>query len=195
MSSKTISPKTFNTNSYLQETKLSLQASNSDSYVLVLCKVGDFYESYGVDSLLLTTLFSFQSMGGKLRSGFPLANLQVTIDRILLDIDVTVAVVEEVGDDGNMKRREVKGILRRGQSEYLHNLHMRRTHAVSSRKYDTEKVVRIESTVLGETLTVVDVERGGWKVYRNLNERAAENVLRRVNVGGGRIYHEGEVRL
>ena len=61
---------------FLQSEKISLEASQN-SYVLVLCKVGDFYETYGVDSLLLTTIFSLQSMGGKLRSGFPLPNIQV----------------------------------------------------------------------------------------------------------------------
>lgn len=46
-----------------------------------------------------------------MRSGFPLTNIQTTIDRILDKVDVRIAVYEEVGDDetGKMKRREVRG--------------------------------------------------------------------------------------
>ena len=176
---------------FLQSTKQDLEASLG-RYVLILCKVGDFYESYGIDSLLLTTLFSLQPMGSKLRSGFPLPNLQMQVDRILDKVDVCIAVVEEVGDDetSRRKKREVKGVLKRGDSEYLHNLHMKPHHPDSSRTYMSAKLVLASSTPLGETVTVVDVARGGVKVYRNLNERAAEAVLGRTELLDGKVYHE-----
>lgn len=61
---------------------------------VLLVRVGSFYETYGVDAVIMVEVVGLQPMGGKARAGCPVANLQPTLDR-LVAAGYSVAVYEE----------------------------------------------------------------------------------------------------
>ena len=62
---------------------------------LLLIRVGEFYESFGLDALMLVEHAGLNPMGRKCRAGCPAGNLQATLDG-LTSAGLTVAVYEEV---------------------------------------------------------------------------------------------------
>lgn len=102
---------------------------------LLLVKVGEFYESYGVDSLLLVHLAGLNPMGGKLRAGMPLANLQAAAASVFkrwrehgLPFSPSIAVYEEDGPPAPagspfsaLKPRHLTQVLTQDDQEYTYN--------------------------------------------------------------------------
>ncbi|KAL7531829.1 hypothetical protein ACHAXR_004263, partial [Thalassiosira sp. AJA248-18] len=69
---------------------------------VVLVRVGDFYECYGIDAILLVEYCGLNPMAGKARAGCPWRNVQSTLDG-LTNGGLRVAVYEEWnGDDGEL---------------------------------------------------------------------------------------------
>ena len=64
---------------------------------IVLTRVGDFYEAFGVDALLLMEHAGLNAMAGKARAGCPIKNVRATLDA-LTSANYHVAVVEEASD-------------------------------------------------------------------------------------------------
>ena len=62
---------------------------------LLLIRVGEFYESFGLDALMLVQHAGLNPMGGRCRAGFPVPNIQPALDD-LTAAGLTVAVYEEV---------------------------------------------------------------------------------------------------
>jgi len=58
---------------------------------VLLFRVGDFYEAYGLDALMMVEHSGLNPMGGKARAGCPVVNLQPTLDG-LTAAGLTVAV-------------------------------------------------------------------------------------------------------
>ena len=63
---------------------------------VLLVRVGEFYEAFGLDAILLVEHRGLNPMGGKARSGCPLQNVQQTING-LTEAGLSVAVFEERG--------------------------------------------------------------------------------------------------
>jgi hypothetical protein len=61
---------------------------------VVLTRVGDFYETYGVDAIMLVEHCGLNPMAGKARAGCPWRNVQDTLDK-LTSAGYRVAVYEE----------------------------------------------------------------------------------------------------
>ena len=64
---------------------------------VILCQVGDFYESHGYDAVLLAQFADLNPMknsGRPFRAGFPLANLAATC-RALTDAGLSVVIAKE----------------------------------------------------------------------------------------------------
>ena len=61
---------------------------------VLLVRVGEFYEAFGLDAILLVEHCGLNPMGGKARSGCPLQNVQQTING-LTEAGLSVAVFEE----------------------------------------------------------------------------------------------------
>ena len=57
-------------------------------------QVGEFYEAFGLDALMLVQHAGLNPMGKKCRAGCPVGNLQATLDD-LTAAGITVAVYEE----------------------------------------------------------------------------------------------------
>ena len=77
-----------------------LQKSAHFPDAVLLVRVGDFYESYGVDAVMLVEHCGLNSMAGRARAGCPWRNVQDTLDK-LTNAGFRVAVYEE---DKNERR-------------------------------------------------------------------------------------------
>ena len=64
---------------------------------IVLTRVGDFYECYGIDAIMLVQYAGLNPMGGKARAGCPVRNVQNTLDSLTAE-GLIVAVYEELKD-------------------------------------------------------------------------------------------------
>ncbi len=74
---------------------------------VVLVRCGDFYETFGVDALLLVEHVGLNPMGGKARSGCPKQNIQPTLDG-LTSQGFSVAVYEELEPIGTSSSKKLK---------------------------------------------------------------------------------------
>ncbi|KAL7551663.1 hypothetical protein ACHAWF_014847 [Thalassiosira exigua] len=98
---------------------------------VVLVRVGDFYESYGVDALLLVEHCGLNPMAGKARAGCPWRNVQSTLDG-LTSAGLRVAVYEEWNGEGadptggngvgKLKTRYLSQVVSSANPTYLHGL-------------------------------------------------------------------------
>ena len=64
---------------------------------IILTRVGEFYETYGIDSVMLVQYAGLNAMGKKARAGCPYRNIQATLDS-LTEVGLSVAVYEETND-------------------------------------------------------------------------------------------------
>jgi len=102
---------------------------------IILVRVGDFYETYGIDAILLVEYCGLNPMAGKARAGCPWRNIQSTLDG-LTSVGYRVAVYEEWnGSSGNMpgginveqkksglKPRYLSQVVSSANPTYMHNL-------------------------------------------------------------------------
>mmetsp|Transcript_8180 Transcript_8180/g.15395 ORF Transcript_8180/g.15395 Transcript_8180/m.15395 type:complete len:1426 (-) Transcript_8180:2488-6765(-) len=64
---------------------------------VILTRVGDFYEAFGIDAILLVEHCGLNAMANKARAGCPIRNIQATLDG-LTSAGFRVAVYEEAND-------------------------------------------------------------------------------------------------
>jgi hypothetical protein len=83
---------------------LSLIRSQKDalSDAIILTRVGDFYESYGIDAILLVEHAGLNPMAGRAKAGCPWRNVQATLDA-LTNAGFRVAVYEESNDGDDIE--------------------------------------------------------------------------------------------
>jgi Mismatch repair ATPase (MutS family) len=65
--------------------------------VVILTRVGEFYEAFGIDAILLVEHCGLNAMANKARAGCPIRNIQATLDG-LTSAGFRVAVYEEAND-------------------------------------------------------------------------------------------------
>ena len=93
------------------------KARHPDAVLLV--RVGDFYESYGTDAVMLTEHCGLNSMAGRTRAGCPWGNVQAPVG---------VAVYEErpwgpdPGSRRRMKERYLSQVVSSANPTYMHGL-------------------------------------------------------------------------
>lgn len=105
---------------------------------ILLVRVGDFYESYGVDAIALVEHCGLNPMAGKARAGCPWRNVQGTLDG-LTNAGFRVAVYEEwngdeeggldemgeehgYGGNGKLKTRYLAQVVSSANPTYMHGL-------------------------------------------------------------------------
>ena len=95
---------------------------------LILTRVGDFYESYGIDAVMLVQYAGLNPMGGRPKAGCPIKNVQATLDS-LTSAGLIVAVYEELNDVNaargptskvGLKKRTLSQIVSAGTSTYVY---------------------------------------------------------------------------
>ena len=75
---------------------------------VLLVRVGEFYETWGVDAVMLVEFAGLNAMGAKAKAGTPWRNVQSTLDS-LTSAGLTVAVYEELADgDTDAAARRIK---------------------------------------------------------------------------------------
>jgi hypothetical protein len=112
---------------YIQE-----KVKHPDKIILMRC--GDFYESYGIDAVMLVSHCGLNPMGGKCKAGCPISNIQATLDG-LTSAGLTVAVYEELSDlessrgpsssKMKLKTRFLSQIVSPASSTYAYDLTLR----------------------------------------------------------------------
>lgn len=88
---------------------------------VLLVRVGEFYEAWGVDAIMLVEHCGLNAMGGKARAGCPIRNVQPTLDG-LTNAGLSVAVYEEDDDTKNTglkKSRSLSQIVSPGAATYV----------------------------------------------------------------------------
>ena len=94
---------------------------------VLLVRVGDFYETYGIDAIMLVEHCGLNSMAGKARAGCPKENVQATLDG-LTSAGLRVAVYEEKpwgtdpGAKTRMKERYLSQVVSSANPTYMHGL-------------------------------------------------------------------------
>ena len=101
---------------------------------VVITRVGDFYEAFGLDAILLVEYCGLNSMAGKARAGCPIKNIQATLD-CLTTSGFRVAVYEEAtdtdasagsgasgGSKSRLKQRMLAQIVSSASPTYLYDL-------------------------------------------------------------------------
>lgn len=89
---------------------------------IILTRMGDFYETFGLDAILLVEHASLNPMGGKAKAGCPYRNVQATLNA-LIEEGFSVAVYEEVGQTASnkLKTRVLSQIVSPASPTYLYD--------------------------------------------------------------------------
>jgi DNA mismatch repair ATPase MutS/predicted GIY-YIG superfamily endonuclease len=86
---------------------------------IILTRCGDFYETFGVDAIMLVEHCGLNAMGGKSKAGCPVRNIQATLD-CLTTQGFRVAVYEEAADtDSSMGAAATGGSKSRIKNRFL----------------------------------------------------------------------------
>ena len=116
---------TTSTSASKRGTFLSYVRQQKSSYpqCVVLVRCGDFYETFGLDAILLCEHVGLNPMAGKARAGCPKGNIQATVDG-LTQQGFSVAVYEEVGNasaSNKLKNRVLTQVVSPANPTYLYN--------------------------------------------------------------------------
>jgi len=92
---------------------------------VLLVRMGDFYEAWGIDAVMLVQYAGLNPMGDSCRAGCPKANIQQTLNA-LTDAGLSVAVYEEANLVGSRskkikKERYLSQVVTPGRPIYLHD--------------------------------------------------------------------------
>eukprot|EP01035_Chromulina_nebulosa_P022938 gene22938-29711_t len=72
---------------------------------IILVRCGDFYETYGIDAIMLVAYCGLNPMADKCKAGCPKGNIQKTLDSLTSN-GFSIAVHEEINHI-NTKERKV----------------------------------------------------------------------------------------
>eukprot|EP00547_Thalassionema_nitzschioides_P000045 CAMPEP_0194209404 /NCGR_PEP_ID=MMETSP0156-20130528/7541_1 /TAXON_ID=33649 /ORGANISM="Thalassionema nitzschioides, Strain L26-B" /LENGTH=1217 /DNA_ID=CAMNT_0038936571 /DNA_START=172 /DNA_END=3825 /DNA_ORIENTATION=- len=145
---------------------------------ILLVRVGNFYESFGLDAILLVEHCGLNSMGGRCRAGCPLGNIQATLDDLTRH-NYKVAVIEEVEgtvapdkSKGELKQRMMSQIVTCASPTYLYNLVLNdqdnRSSITESRPY----MGVLATANQGYTLVEVSLEEQSVQISERLTPEA-----------------------
>jgi len=87
---------------------------------VILVRCGDFYETFGIEAIMLMEHVGLNPMGGKARSGCPKQNIQATLDG-LTQQGFSVAVYEEISSTSKPKDRSLAQIVSPASPTYLYD--------------------------------------------------------------------------
>ncbi|KAL3763788.1 hypothetical protein ACHAWU_001908 [Discostella pseudostelligera] len=161
------------------------KASHTDAILLI--RVGDFYESYGIDAIMLVEHCGLNPMGGKARAGCPIMNVQATLD-LLTKKGFRVAVYEEEqqqplhkrknngngGGGSKLKTRYLAQVVSSANPTYMHGLVLNSEDGdvSSSASSPGRSYVGVIETNAGYTLVEVSAEERTVMVSERLTSEA-----------------------
>jgi MutS domain V/MutS domain I len=152
---------------------------------IMLTRCGDFYETFGIDAILLVEHCGLNAMAGKAKAGCPIRNVQATLDCLTaagfriavyeegVDTDASAGSGATAGAKSRIKSRFLAQIVSSASPTYLYDLVLIGNSAdtlatgLISRPY-----VGILSSRAGYTLTEVSVEERSVRVSERLTAEA-----------------------
>ena len=144
---------------------------------VLLVRVGDFYEAYGVDALLLVEHCGLNPMAQKARAGCPIPNVQQTLNG-LTSAGFAVNVYEEHPHElmggTKLKKRFLSQVVTPASPTYLHEACMGR---VDLEYAEPPPVAGVCGTASGYTLVLLHLDSRVWRVHRHLSEAALRSHL------------------
>ncbi|CEL93038.1 unnamed protein product [Vitrella brassicaformis CCMP3155] len=154
-----------------------LQQKRKHPDKVLLVRVGEFYETYGIDALMMVEYAGLNPMGSKAKAGCPIRNIQSTLDS-LTRAGLTVAVFEELSDadaergppSKRIKRRVLAQIVSPGSSTYLYDLCLR-ADDVGYR--ESRPYVALMGTASGYSMCEIFIEEKFVRVADRLTQEAA----------------------
>ena len=134
---------------------------------VLLVRVGEFYEAWGVDAVLLVEHCGLNPMGDKVRAGCPWRNLQQTLDGLTRN-GLTVAVYEErfCPDPRKKKLRYLAQVVMPGASTYVQGVALRANDV--EWRADGPQFVAASVDINGATVVCLDVDARTAIVYDHL---------------------------
>ena len=151
--------------------------------MVLLVRMGDFYEAWGVDAVMLVEHAGLNPMGDSLRAGCPKGNIQQTLNS-LTDAGLSVAVFEEANVVGSRskkirKERYLSQVVTPGRPIYLHDTCLREGELPyrASKPY-----AAIRCTRDGCSLAFIWVDAKEVRVTDSLTEEAVGSLIE--GIGG-----------
>ena len=151
---------------------------------IILLRSGEFYETYGIDAVMLVALCGLNPMGGKCKAGCPIKNVQQTLDD-LTDNGLSVAVYEEVAEPevrpgpapkvGKRKTRALTHIVTPATKTYPYELCLRSDEITYS---PNKPYVAIMGSVSGYDLYEIRLDEQLVLCTARLTEKGVETLLR-----------------
>ena len=146
---------------------------------VILMRCGDFYETFGIDAILLVEFCGLNPMGGRAKAGCPKYNIQATLND-LTNANFRVVVFEEGSDTnvGNAKLSKLKNrflsqIVTPAEPMYLYNFCMNENGAeILSCSTLSRPYVGVVSTQAGYTVVEVSMEERTVKVSERMTSEA-----------------------
>ena len=104
---------------------LACQWKSAHPDKIILVRIGDFYECWGIDAIMLVEHAGLNPMGDSCRAGCPKNNIQQTLNN-LTDAGLSVAIYEEANVVGSRskrvkKERYLSQVVTPGRPVYLHD--------------------------------------------------------------------------
>lgn len=151
---------------------------------IILLRSGEFYETYGIDAIMLVALCGLNSMAGKCKAGCPVKNVQQTLDD-LTKHGLSVAVYEEIAEPemnpgpaakvSKRKNRALSRIITPASKTYPYGLCLMSEDIPFSQN---KPYVGILGTVSGYNLYEIRVDEQCVVQSSRLTDKAVDSFLR-----------------
>lgn len=159
----------------------TIQQKRKHPQSVVLIRSGEFYETYGIDALMLIAHAGLNPMGNKCKAGCPVRNVQATLDSLIAQ-GLSVAVYEEVAEIASGSSSKVKAIKSRcltqivspASSTYIYDLTLRPDEIDY---HENRPAVGILSTSHGYTLCQVYLDEQSISITERLSEEGVHSLL------------------
>jgi DNA mismatch repair ATPase MutS len=151
---------------------------------VILTRCGDFYETFGIDAILLVEHCGLNPMAGKAKAGCPIRNVQSTLD-CLTEAGFRVAVYEEgtdtdsspvgakAGAKARIKQRFLSAIVSPASPTYLYDLVLQSSYADSlSSGPQSRPYVGVIASNAGYSLAEVSMEEQTVRMSERLTAEA-----------------------
>ena len=147
---------------------------------VMLVRVGDFYESFGIDALMLVEHCGLNGMAGKCRAGCPIRNVQATLDCLTAQ-GFKVAVYEEAADTdaspgprakSRLKNRMLGQIVSSASPSYLYDLVLLGNSDTLASFQESRPYVGVIGSAAGYTMVEITMEERSVKVSERLTPEA-----------------------
>jgi hypothetical protein len=163
--------------SYVRDQKTKYRDS------IILTRVGEFYETYGVDAIMLVEHCGLNPMGGKAKAGCPVRNVQATLDCLTekgfrvevyeetVDTDSSTGAGASAGAKSRLKTRMWAQTVSSATPTYMYNLQLENADvlgtAPAARPY-----MGVIATSAGYTVVEVSMEERTARVSERLTAEA-----------------------